>query len=262
MWGYEMAGQYTRRSFQTDLFHAMQSRPGKYSGRALGNTANVALWTADKVDSLWDGVVTAHRLFFRKECPSLRSFARLIICEGMQESTGIWNLGCKPVDFGDHTSHGFMQVTPGSVMKDYRDWGLPIRSARGGTSRVLLDPATIGTVDTSVPHVSVLLFAWYSKNCVNMGVSMNEYAHRFSWNIPITTTHQKVLGACQAVWLAGPRTYINTDAGWRAYDDYYHRILDYYTQSGFGDKASFDRHVYTPLVNEFLFVQRRLVDGI
>lgn len=255
-------GSYDKNAMQKDLFQAMQPRPGKYSGRALGNADNIKLWTPQKVDSLWEGIVTAHARIFKKECPSLKEFARLIICEGMQESSGNWNLGCKPVDFSDHTSHGFIQVTPGSVMIDFYNWGLPVKSAlTGRTGVVLLDPAKTLQMDTSDPCTTVMMFAWYSKNSVNMGVSFNEYAHRKAWNIPIPT-HNKVYGSLQLTWLAGPRMYVDTPEGQAAYDDYYKRILDYYTQSQFGTKEQFDQHVLqTKLVNELLYVKQEVITG-
>lgn len=245
---------YDRKQMERDLFNAMQSRQGYYSGRALGNSENVKLWDTAKLDSLWEGIVTARARFFRSEL-SLRDFARLIICEGMQESTGDWNAGCKAVDFEDHTAHGFIQVTPGSVMKDFSEWGQSVTSALKARRHVtLLDPANTLSMDTSDPCTTILMFAWYTKNSVNMGMSFNEYAHRHAWNISLTP-HSKVYGACQAVWLGGPRTYIDSDAGWKAYDDYYKRILDYYTQSGFGSKQDFDKLVLqTALVDEVVYV--------
>lgn len=253
---------YDKKQMQVDLFQAMQSRPGKYSGRALGNSSNIPLWTKDKVDSLWEGIATAYVRFFKKEFRSLRDFGRLIICEGMQESTGIWNLGCKTVDFDDHTSHGFIQVTPGSNMKDFSDWGTSIRSVlKNRSDKILLDPSKVKDMNTADPCMNILMFAWYTKNCVNMGVSMNEYAHRELWHIPKQEGHSKVYAACQAVWLAGPRTYINTDAGWKSYEDYYNRILDYFTQSGFGTKEYFDSLVYTTIVNELLNVRPEVSEG-
>jgi hypothetical protein len=244
---------------QTDLFEAMKTRPGVHSDRPLGNTANVALWGKPQVDSLWEGVFTAWKLFFRREF-DLRTFSRMVLCEGMQESTGDFRLGCKPVDFGDHTSHGFMQVTPGSVLKDFANHGKVIRSAlktRRGV--VLARPDRTLQMDTSDPGLNVVIFAWYTKNSVLMGVSMQEYAHRVAWNIPPGNV-TPIFGNCQLCWLAGPHNDF-LGAGAAAFRDYHARILDYYTGAGFGDVGAYEALIRTRIVPPFVLVQRSTLGG-
>jgi hypothetical protein len=222
---------YTEDTFAADLFNAMQSRPsGQYSGRPLGNSANAKLWTPAKLHSLWLGVRTARDLFYREL--SLQSFARLNICECMQESTGNYRLGVtgRPVNLADHASCGIIQVTPGSVLLDYKNWGLRI----GG-----LDPAAVLRMDLSDPGPCVVLWAWYTRNCVATGVSFEEFGNRVAWNTPKGDVTRDV-GNALFQWLAGPHNDRHHPDAHPGFDDYYKRILDYYTASGFGSKAQFD----------------------
>jgi hypothetical protein len=232
---------YDITQFKADLFNCMKSRPngGVYSGRALGNTENIKLWNDKLIERFYSGIVTAHNLFhFEHE---LIDFARLVICECMQESTGNYRLGCKKVDFSDHTSHGIIQVTPGSVLKDYRDWGVPIMDVSGA---MILSPSLTHEIDTTDPKVSVIIWAWYTKNCVNATMSLAEYFNRDLWNLAprdITQTYQTAM----LTWLSGPSNCAVKN--FASFKDYYLRILDYYTQSGFGNKETFDKLLSTKL---------------
>jgi hypothetical protein len=234
---------YTQQDLQNDMFNAMKSRPngGFYSGRALGNNANLAMWTPDKVHSYYEGIVTSHNLFFYYL--GLRDFARLVICESMQESTGDYNLGVKPVNFKDHTSQGIIQVTSGSVVLDYYNWGQPIIGVSG---KMAMSPSAVPRMNFADPGLSVVMWAWYTSNGVKMGVSMNEYGNRVKWNIR-TGGVTRDFGNCMWTWLGGPHNDRHNPATSSGYEDYYKRILDYYTQSGFGSKAEFDALLDTKL---------------
>jgi hypothetical protein len=238
---------YSKQQFQQDLFNAMISRPngGIYSHRALGNTVNIKLWSDEKVRQFYVGVVTAHKLFFNEV--TLQDFARLIICESMQESTGDYRLGVKPViRFDDHTSWGVIQVTPGSVLKDYFMYGKPIMNIDG---IIVLNPKTVDSIDLSDPGICIIIWAWYVKNSVLMGVSMNEWINRVLWNIPLSGVTQD-LGNCMLTWLAGPH-----NDRWKnnaPFADYYARILDYAIGSGFFDQAKFDQLLATKLTPKII----------
>jgi hypothetical protein len=237
---------YSIQNFQNDLFNAMKSRPDpKYGG--LGNTANIQLWTPAKVQSFYDGVITAHNLFYWEF--DLIDFAQLIICESMQESTGDYRLGVKPVNFDDHSSQGIIQVTSGSVLLDYYNYGIPIVNHIG---KLVLSPNTLLNLDLSDPGIGVIIWAWYSKNCVIMGVSMNEWMNRIAWNIP-TKGVKRLYKNSLFTWLSGPHNdaSVKTDPG---FDHYYYRIMSYYTGSGFGDKVKLDSLLGTILTDRLIGV--------
>lgn len=236
---------YTINNFKTDLFNAMITRNPIYSNRPLGNSLNINLWSDKKINSFYTGIITAHKLFFLKEL-SLNDFARLVICVSMQESTGNYNLGVKKIDFKDHTSHGIIQVTPGSVLIDYYNYGKPIVDING---KFILNPSDILNLDTSDPGPCVVVWALYTKACVLFGMSFNEYVNRIEWySNPSEVT--KDIGNCLFNWLAGPRNdrFINKNA----FDDYYKRILDYYVSSSFGNKAKFDNILNTKIDNTII----------
>ncbi len=228
---------YTITSFKTDLMNAMQSRPGLYSGRALGDTSKQALWTDDKLQQFFEGVKTAHRLFFSRELAFL-DFAQLIIAECMQESTGDYKLNIrKPISFTDHQSQGIIQVTPGSVLLDYKNWGMPIP----GTT---LHPDRVESIDLTDPGICIVIWAWYTKNCLQMKMSMNEYINRQKWNSRPSDFVVADVGNCMFTWLGGPRSDRTNDP--KGFEDYYLRILDYYVRAGFGSKAKFDILIRKP----------------
>lgn len=235
---------YSIDDFTKDWMHAMISRPneGHFSGRALGNTANQALWTTAKTTSFYNGIVAAYLNFFRSEFADLKTFARLVMCECMQESTGNYNLGVRPVDFKDHTSHGLIQVTPASVLLDYKNYGQPIVDANG---KLLVVPSLTKEFDLSDPGINIIIWAWYTKNCVIMGVSMNEWVHKDVWHIP-TGGVPKNFGNCQLCWLAGPG--VGREKNKTAFQDYHNRILDYWVASGFGTVDEYTKHIDTLLV--------------
>ena len=229
---------YGTRELLADLTLALASRPGPLSGRYLGNPANLALWTPLKVQQLMIGLRAAQSQFFPEL--SLQDFARLMVAEGAQESTGDWNLGVRPIDFSDHASQGFLQVTPASVVLDYANYGLPIQDANG---KVLIDPAKVSRMTLANPGTNVLLWSWYTRNSVATGVSMNEWINRVAWNIPVGKVTRD-FGNAQFTWLAGPHN--DRHVAGAGYDDYYRRIADYYVTSGFGSQQRFDQLLATP----------------
>ena len=176
----------------------------------------------------------------------LKSFARLIICEGLQESTGDYNLGCKPVDFNDHTSHGFLQVTPGSVLIDFKNVGIKFDDE--------FDPVNTANFDTSNLKLQVLIWSWYTYNCVNAGVSLNEYVNRKAWNTQGIGGVTADYSNCQLVWLAGPRNDRHSN-GAAAYKDYHDRITDYFVSSAFGTQADFENLINTSVKGDVKYVK-------
>lgn len=252
---------YNKSQLFNDIKSLLQTRPGPASGRPLGNPNNIALYSPEKVASVWEGICTSWVRFFRKEFPSLKNFARMVLCECAQESTMDYRLGVRPVDFSDHTSHGIIQVTPGSVLKDYTAWGLPIKSAlKGRTGKVIADPNKTLQFDLTDPCLSIVIWAWYTKNSVLMGVSMNEFSHRKVWNIPAGSTTQ-IYGNCLLTWLAGPHNDINKPSGKASFEDYYKRQLDYWVQSGFGDAGQFDANIQTRLSPTLSHLKQECIDG-
>jgi hypothetical protein len=236
---------YSIQQFKKDLFNAMVSRPGKYSGRALGDTSKIALWTDNKVQQLYDGICLAHTLFFTKEM-SLIDFGHMIVAECMQESTGNYNLGVRPVDFKDHTSQGIIQVTSGSVVKDFYNWGKPIMDANG---KFIMSRNNVMELDLSDPGLCIVVWAWYTKNSVLMKMSMNEYGYRKEWH-SVGSIVTPDFGNCMLTWLGGPRHNRQTDR--KPFEDYYLRILDYFEAAGFGTKAKFDALLNTKLDNKII----------
>lgn len=253
---------YNLSQMREDITALLQSRAGPMSGRPLGNPTNASLYDdRSRITQLWEGVCTAWVRFYRREFPSLRDFARVVLCECAQESTMNYQLGVKPVRFDDHTSHGIIQVTPGSVLKDFAAWGTPISSVlKGRTNVVVADPSTAQQLDTSNMCSSIVIWAWYTSNNVKCRMSLNEHAHRNAWHSTPSEV-QQIYGNCLLAWLAGPRNDIDAPSGQRSFEDYYNRICDYYVQSGFGPKASFDQHMRTTLQGPLRFLQKQCLDG-
>ncbi len=256
------SARYTKADMRADLLEAIKTRQPIYSNRPLGNSANAALWTTDKIDQLWEGLFSAWKKFFREF--DLRTYSRLVLAQCMQESTGDYRLGSRAVDFTFHGSCGFSQITPGSVMFDFHRFGRPIRSElKGRTKVVLADPARTLEMDTTDPGLCVLLMAWYVKNCVAIGVSLNEHAHRIAWHIPPAGDRvSNTYGTALVTWLAGPHNDYLTGNGARAFKDYGDRICDYFVQSGFGSSDDFfQRLMPTRLERRLVLVTRAVVDG-
>jgi hypothetical protein len=82
-----MVTMYSLSNMVLDFAHVIQSRPvGILSKRPLGNSANLDLWGMNEMQSLYDGISTVHSLFYEEHCQE--TIARLVLCLGMQESTG------------------------------------------------------------------------------------------------------------------------------------------------------------------------------
>jgi hypothetical protein len=229
----------------------MRSRPNSQglSGRPLGNDVNIALWTPEKIDSLFAGLVTAHRLFF-VDLPFM-DYARVIICECMQESTGDFRLGSAPTTLdlsSDHKSYGLIQVTPASVVRDYRDFGKPICDVFTKTTRVIRPGKHATSLDLSDPFTNIVLHAAYTTSSIACKMSLREYAFRKAWNSRPTSTQVPDFGNCLLVWLAGPRNDRHDGAsGAKSFDDYHKRVSDYFVGAGFGTRERLDTILSTRL---------------
>jgi len=238
-----------------DLQSVLKSRPdgGVLSGRPLGNSANIQLWTPELMGRLHHGIDLAQRLFYPEFKTMRLDFARLVLCEAAQESTGDFRLNVRPPPLDlqeDFTSHGLIQVTPASVVKDYASFGRPIVDPL--TKRIELDPATAAQQDLTDPCVNLLFWAWYTRNSVVAGVSMNEWAHRVVWHIP-TGKVTRDFGNAQLTWLAGPHN-DRHGSGRRAYADYEARMADYWVQAQFGSLSRFHELLDVPLEARMMFV--------
>ena len=242
--------KYSLALFTLDLFNALISRPdeGHLSGRPLGSQDMSNLWTPEKVASFYNGVEIAHHNFFSEEL-ELEDFARVIISESCQESTGNYNLNVKPVDFNDHEAYGVIQVTPGSVLVDYKRYGEPILDMDGS---VFLDPASIEKIDLADPGLSIPIWAWYNKNTVLAGVSLDEWEHRVEWWVT-TGGVTKDFGNCLYTWLAGPRSDRHKEPV--GFSDYRYRVTDYYIAAGFGNQTRIEEIFSTPLKETMIGVK-------
>jgi len=238
---------------QQDMARVLQSRPaGPLSGQPLGNTINTALWTPSMLSRLDLGLRVAGGTFF----PQLNAtqaqqvnFRRLLLCELAQESTGNPALGVTAIRLDDHRSQGPLQVTPGSVVKDYLNYGLPITDTAGTTllsPQLLEDAISKKKPILADPCISLLLWAWYTSNCVVTGVSFAEWHNRKTWNIA-TGGVTPDFGNCQLTWLAGPHNDRYKPTGKAAYQDYYNRMHDYWVGAAFGTRAAFDALLATPI---------------
>ena len=231
---------YTPAMLQQDIANVLTSRPAGVSGRALGNTVHVALWTAAKQARLYDAILTAHASFF-PQMPLLE-FAHLVLCEGAQESTGDYTQGVTGgISYNDHTGQGFLQVTPATVVADYANYGTPVKDAAGLT---LLDPAQALHFDLADPAVNTMLWAWYTKNSVTYGVSLAEAAHALVWHVTLGGVTRDY-GNIMFDWLAGPHNDRHKNGA--GFVDYQARILDYWLQSRFGTQDRFNQLLNTPL---------------
>ena len=237
-----------------DLRAVLVSRPngGVLSGRALGNSANISLWTDSHLQRLHEGIELSRTLFYPEFKSLPVDFRRLLLCNCAQESTGDYRLNVVPIVLDDHRSQGLIQVTPGSVVKDYVRFGQVIRHP-AQPQRVLLDPQTVVRADLADPLVSLLLWAWYTRNSLVAGVSLNEWIHRVQWNIP-TGRVTRDFGNCQLTWLAGPHNDRHTN-GRRAFQDYWLRMKDYWVQARFGTGSRFDSLLKTRIENKMVLVK-------
>ena len=218
---------YSMAQLQADLKNVLQLRAPKYSNRNLGNPANVALWTPDKMQSLMRGIQTAQRYFPKI---GLVDLAHLILAEGAQESTG--NFAMPGV------SVGFMQVTPGTVGIDFKNHGMPIKAADGS---VVVSPQS--SPDLNDPAQNIALWAWYSSNVVIAGMSLNEVALN---NQPFGKVTRD-FGNAEFDWLAGPHNDRHDASKAANFKDYHDRIKDYFVQSDFGSDSQFEALLATPL---------------
>lgn len=235
---------YAFQDFRSDFLRALaNSTPGKFSGRYIGDPSKVGMWTPAKLIELYNGLLTAHNLFYFDLGLAFKDFAQVVMAECLQESTGNYNLWVGPISFTDGDAHGVIQVTPQSVLLDYHVWGQPIIDVSG---TVVIRPNDVLRWDLSHNTLNIVLWAWYTRNTLAAGLSLNEYGFIPQWH---GVRHQGIpdswvnFGNALYVWLGGPRNYRErpgTDA------DYYLRVKDYYTHN-FGTEASFERIFNTPV---------------
>ncbi len=242
---------YTSQQLRKDLMNAMKSRMNTngHSGRALGNDANMSLWTEKEIQSFFSGLVTAHRLFFKDL--DFVSYAHVIICECMQESTGDFRLGRAPtiLDLSkDHKSYGLIQVTPASVVRDFRDFGKPICDVLSGRRVIRPGKAASSTIDLSDPFTNIVLHGAYTTCSLACKMSIREHMFRKAWHSVPTASQVQDFGNCLLVWLAGPRNdRHDKGTGAKSFDDYHKRVGDYFVASGFGTRERFDAILSTRL---------------
>ena len=232
---------YTVADLHADLTAVLQSRPeGPLSGKALGDVTKVALWTPAVTARLYEGLVAANKLFFPKL--GLRDLSRLLVAEGAQESTGDYRLGVVPVRMDDFRSQGFLQATPGNVLKDFAAFGVQFDPD--------MDPKAVTSWNLADPKIQVLTFSWYCLNSVAAGVSLQEYAHRVMWNTRGVGEVTCDYGNLQYTWLSGPRH--DRHKSDKEYRDYHDRIADYFVCAKFGSFDDFERLLRTPTSKTFV----------
>jgi hypothetical protein len=176
-----------------------------------------------------------------------KDFAQVVMCECLQESTGNYNLWVGPIMFNDGDAHGVIQVTPQSVVLDYHVWGQPIIDVSG---TVVCRPHEVAKWDLSHCTLNLIMWAWYTRNTLGAGMSLNELGfpewHRRPNNIV------RDFGNALYVWLGGPENYrqdpqkIKDNPG---HLDYYLRVKDYYV-CNMGTEADFERIFNTPVPNK------------
>jgi hypothetical protein len=219
-------GGYSVAQLKADIGTVLQLHAPVYSNRNLGNPANVALWTPDKIASLYRGIATAQQFFPQL---SMTDLAHLVAAEGAQESTGNFALPGYSV--------GFLQVTPNTVVQDFTNHGRPILAPDGSA---VVTPGI--TADLTDPAQNVALWAWYTHNVVVAGMSLNEVALGFKQG-GVTPD----FGNAQFDWLAGPHNDRHNPAVAASYKDYHDRIKDYFVQANFGTDAQFEQLLGTSI---------------
>ena len=199
----------------------------------------MANWTPDKVAQLKKGIDTAQQFY-----PNIKpqTLAKLIVAESAQESTGDPNAGINAgqKDWSksqDGAGLGLLQVTPKFAVQDFIKHGTAIKAPDGS---VVVDPK--GKIDLSNPATNVAMWAWYTKNAVASGTSMNEAASGAKGS-PVT----RDFGNAQWSWLGGPHNDRHDSATAGGYKDYHDRIKDYFVQSGMGGADEFEKLLDTPV---------------
>lgn len=236
---------YTFEQMRSDFTKALgNSRVGPYSGRYIGDPSKLTLWTKAKFEELYNGLVSAYVLFYSDIGVSFKNFAQVVMCECLQESTGNYNLWVGPIMFNDGDAHGLIQATPQSVILDYHVWGQPMVDVSG---QVVLRPDEVLKWDLSHCTLNLLIWAWYTRNTLGAGMSLNEFGFPEWGRRPNNIV--KDFGNALYVWLGGPENYrqdktkIQNNPG---HLDYYNRVKDYYT-CNMGDEATFERVFNAPV---------------
>jgi hypothetical protein len=214
---------YTPTMLAEDIDTVLQYHTGIYSNRPLGNSGNVALWTPDKVALLYQALVVTHTSGYT--AIALPDLAHLVLAEAAAESTGNYNIGIGGSPSG---GWGLLQVTPDTVVVDYNNHGLALRSASGA---LLLDPNT--SHNLADPGTNTLIWGWYTKNAVAFGISADQAAAGQRGTVVAD------YGNALFAWLAGPGHDRHIEGDNADYNDYYQRNEDYFVQAGFGTAADF-----------------------
>ncbi len=115
------AGGYTAAQPTTDMSTVLQNRTPICPNRNMGNPSHIAMWTPAKIQSLLNGMITAHDVFYSNI--NFTDLAHSIIAEGAQESTGNYSL------LG--WSEGFILSTPSTVGQDLISHGQAVTSPAG-----------------------------------------------------------------------------------------------------------------------------------
>jgi hypothetical protein len=205
-----------------DFATAVQTRPdGIFSQRPIGNSLNLDKWDVARMQSLYGGITAVHTAFYEEF--SKQTLARLILCVGMQESTGDFALN---VPYGQ--SQGFMQASPASVVQDFNTYGQTIHSRHR--------PLVPGDVDVADPGTSVMLWGWYGNVVAHTGVSVAEYVHRAEWDIDARRDRPNLAHALLG-WLAGPSATLDDGVVRAHFKDYFNRVMDYWLAAGFGTQG-------------------------
>jgi hypothetical protein len=181
------------------------------------------MWSVEHFESLYGGIDAIHTAFYEEY--SLGTLARLVMCIGMQESTGDFLLG-----YPYAQSQGLMQVSPASVLSDFDTYGQIIFNPYTGSNLIP------GQVDITDPGTSVMLWGWYGNGAAHTGVSMAEYSNREAWNIKAYRRRPN-LGHAMLAWYAGPSASLDNKDTKKQFIDYVHRILDYWVAAGFGSEG-------------------------
>ena len=230
---------YYFQDFKKDFIKGITNEKiGPFSGRYIGGKARLPLWdNNDKFIELYNGLLSAYNLFYFDLGISFKDFAQVVMSECLQESTSDYNLWVGPISFDDGDAHGIIQATPQSVILDFHVWGQDIIDVSGN---VILRTQDVKKWDLSHCTLCILIWAWYTRNTLSAGISLNEYGFRDQW---YGQRHQGIkdewvnFGNALYVWLGGPSNYREKPGN---NQDYYLRVKDYYTQN-FGTEENFEK---------------------
>ncbi len=249
---------YTLDEMTKDFTKALtNSRMGPFSHRYIGDPSKISLWNKDKFIELYNGLASAYILFYNDIGISFKDFAQVVMCECLQESTGNYNLWVSPIMLNDGDAHGIIQATPQSVILDYHVWGQPIIDVSGS---VILNPKEISKWDLSHCTLNLIIWAWYTRNTLAVGMSLNEYGfpewHRQPNNIV------RDFGNALYIWLGGPENFRQDQtkiANNPGHLDYYKRVKDYYV-CNMGTEEQFEKMFSTPIPKKLVAINPQFLN--